>query len=196
MKTINSFIAAVALGLGTVIFAGNANAFFDVVPMNVTEKALVKLVVPKNHQTYVYITSPAGDILHEETMSNYNPSMRVFDLSNLEDGIYTFHSSSDQVDVTKKVMVDDASVKILSKDVEYKPVFSIQDDKLSINYLNLGQEEIELSIDNALYDFLSSTEGNPLSFNKVLDISQMFNGEYRAEIKVGDKVYAHYFRVQ
>ena len=129
-------------------------------------------------------------------MSKENPYTRVYDLSNLEKGMYTFYSSSEQVDVTKKVMVDGTSIEILSKEMEYKPVFTIQDDKLMINYLNLEQEEIEVNIDNARYDIYSNNEGNPLSYNKILDISKMFHGEYRAQIKAGDKVFDHYFRVQ
>ena len=196
MKTINSLFAVLVLSLGTVIFSGNAYAFFDVVPMNFSEKPLVKIVVPKNQQTFVSITNSMGDVLYTETMSKDNPSTKAYNLSNLENGVYTFNSISEQANVTKKVSVDDSFVEILSKDVEYKPVFSIKDDKLMISYLNLEREDVEIRIDNTLYDFYYNNEGNPMSINKVLNISEMFNGEYRAQIKAGNKVYDHYFRVQ
>jgi hypothetical protein len=196
MKTINSLIAVVALSIGTLIFSGNANASFDVVPVDDLEKSLVKFVIPKNQKTYVYIISPKGDVLHEETIRKDNPSPKVFNLSNLENGIYTFYASSEQSNITKEVKVDDSFVEVISKEVEYKPTFIAKDGKLMINIFNIDQEEIEMSIDNALYDIYSNKEGNPISFNKAFDLSKMPMGNYYAMIKIGSRTYGHTFRVQ
>jgi hypothetical protein len=83
----------------------------------------------------------------------------------------------------------------LSKEVDYKPVFNIDDKILSVNYLNKGSEDIELIIEGKYSSYYQNDEGNEISFSKQLDISRLPRGEYYALMNVGGKQHYHKFKV-
>ena len=195
MKTINSLFAVAVLGLSTILFAGNAYAFLEVIPMNTMDKAAVHVVVPKNQNSSIYISDPEGRIIHRETIKSSSSNGKVYNFSNLDEGVYTFYSETDHANFTKKVKVENSSVEVISNEVEYKPAFIVEDEKLMVNYLNLDQEKIKMAVYSSYADYYNSTEGNSKVFQKKFDISGLDSGEYFAMIKVGDKNFIHNFNI-
>ena len=194
MKTMKSLITVTVLGLSTIIFSGNAFAFFDVVPVKLMDKTVVQVTVPNNLTTQVYVSNHEGEIIHRNSIQKHTPS-KIFNFSSLENGIYTFHAVSEQADVTKKIMIEDSSIEVISKEVEYKPTFIIEDDKIMVNYLNLDKEEIEMFISNSYSDLYRNSEGNSGVFQKIVNISGLDTGEYFAMIKAGDKKFIQSFYI-
>jgi len=195
MKTIKSLFAIAVLSLSTISFAGNAYAFLEVIPLNMMDKAVVKVVFPNNQNTIIYIGDPEGRTIHRETIKKGSSTAKIYDFSNVDDGIYTFNSITDQANVTKTIKVENSSIEVISTEVEYKPTFIIKENSLLVNYLNLEQEEIEMVIYNSYTDFYKSAEGNFQVFQKKFDISDMESGEYFAMIKVPGKNYIHSFNI-
>ena len=195
MKTIKSLLAVSVLGFSTVLFAGNAYDFLEVIPLNMMDKAVVKVVFPKYQNTSIYVADPEGSIIHRETIKKGSSTAKIYNFSNLDDGIYTFYSITEQVNITKKIMVNNSSIEVISNEVEYKPVFIIKDNHLLVNYLNLEQEEIEMVIYNSNAELYRSTEGNSEVYQKKFHFSHHERGEYFAKITVGRKNYTHSFDI-
>ena len=195
MKTINSLFAVAVLGLSTILFASNAYAFLEVIPYNMSDKAVVKVVFPDNQNTFIYCADPQGRVILEETIKEGSSNDKIYNFSSVDNGIYTFHSTIENANTTIKIMVKNSSIEVISKEVEYKPVFIINDDRLLVSYSNLEEEEIEMVIYNSSVDFYNSTEGNSKVFRKKFDISGMKRGEYFAMLIVGGRDYNHSFNI-
>lgn len=196
MKTIKLLFISAIVGISSFVFSGNASAFFiDLVPVDIPDKAVVRLVAPKNYTASIYIAGPKGDLLLEESITLDEASTRLYDFTNLDNGIYTFHSSDEQSTTTKRIKVEGSSIEILSKEVEFKPIFNINDKSLSVSYLNNGSEDIEFIIEDKYSSFYQIDEGNEISFSKQLDISRLPRGEYYALMNVGGKQHYHNFKV-
>ncbi|MEE9463120.1 MAG: hypothetical protein V3V53_14870 [Bacteroidales bacterium] len=197
MKTIKLLFVSAMVGISSFVFSGNALAFFiDLKPVDIPDKAVVRLEAPKNYTASIYIAGPEGDILLEESITLDEASTRLYDFTNLDNGIYTFHSSDEQSTTTKRIKVEGSSIEILSKEVEYKPIFNINDKSLSVNYLNMGSEDIEFIIEGKYSSFYLVDEGNEIRFRKQFDISKLPRGEYYALMNVGNKQYYHKFNVE
>jgi len=196
MKTIKSLFVVAVFSLSTICFAGNGDTFLEVIPLNKMDKANVQVVVPNNQRTFIYITDPESRVILQETIKKGSSTAKIYDFSNVDDGIYTLNSKTDQANVTKTIMVENSSIKVISSEVEYKPAFIIKENSLLVNYLNLEQEEIEMVIYNSYNtEFYKSTEGNSQVFQKKFDVSNMERGEYFAMIKVSGKNYIHSFNI-
>jgi hypothetical protein len=197
MKTIKLLFVSAIVGISSFIFSGNVHAFFiDLVPVDIPDKAVVKLVSPNNQTAFIYIAGPEGDFLLRESITLDEASRRLYDFTNLENGIYTFYSSDEQSTTTKKFKVEGSSVEILSKEVEYKPIFNIKGKHLTVNYFNKEMEDVEFIIEGRNLYFRQDEDGNAISFQKQFDISKLLRGEYYASMKVGRNQYYHKFNVE
>ncbi len=194
MKTINSLIAVAVLGLSTILFAGNAYAFLEVTPLNMMDKAVVKVVFPNDQNSFI-IADSEGKIILRETIKKGSSTAKIYNFSNVDDGIYTLYSTIEYGIATTKIMVKNSSIEVISNEVDYKPVFIIKDNHLLVNYLNLEQEEIEMVIYNSNAELYRSTEGNSQVYQKKFHFSHHERGEYFATITVGRKNYTHSFYI-
>ena len=195
MKAFKSLFAVIVVGLSTILLAGNAYAEWIPIPYDVKDKASFKIMFPNNQNTFINLSDAEGRLLLRETFKKGSSTARSYDFSNVEDGIYTFYSETGYANVTIKVRVKKSSIEMISNEVNYKPLFIIQDNSLLVTYLNYELEELELVIYNSYADFYKSTEGNSQVFRKKFDISDMESGEYFAEIIVGGKNYTHSFNI-
>jgi hypothetical protein len=197
MKTIKLLFISAVVGISSFVLSGNALAFFtDLVPVDIPDKAVVELVAPNNLTALINIANPKGDIFYNESVTMSDALTRYYDFTNLKGGIYTFYSSEEYSTTTKKIRVEGSSVEILSKEVDYKPVFSVKGKHLNVNYFNKKMEEIEFVIDGKYDNFYQDNEGNTISFGKQFDISKLPRGVYYALMNVGGKQYYHKFNVE
>jgi hypothetical protein len=133
-------------------------------------------------------------MLHSDEISS-DATTKVYDFSNLRDGIYTFESKSENMNITKKIGVEGSKVEILSKESEFKPIFSVENDELRVNFLNQNMEDVEFSIESTAEVFYQENEGNEMNFQKKFNISNLWLGDYYAKLKVAGNTYYHYFNV-
>jgi len=196
MKTIKLLLVSAIVGISSFAFSGNVHAFFiDLVPVDIPDKAVFELVAPKNHTASINIASPGGDIFYKESISRDDARKRYYDFTDLESGVYTFYSSEEHITTTKKIRVDGSLVQILSKEVDYKPVFNVKGKHLNVNYYNQDMNEMEFIIDGKYANFYQDKEGNAISFSKQFDISDLPKGVYHALMNVGGKQHYHKFKV-
>jgi hypothetical protein len=197
MKTMKGIFWASAMGLGSILLCSNALAtdFLSVYPSSKEKTVKVEVKPSTLKDASISLSSMKGNVLHNESIKARTAYGKVYDFSKLEDGIYTFYSESDYVTTIKQVQVEKASVKILSTEVEYSPVFVLKNQMLAVNFFNKDLEDMEFSIENNAAVFYENEEGNNISFQKMLNISQMPPGEYYATLKVGGRTFGHTFTV-
>ena len=196
MKTLKSTIVLAAMGFSTIFFTNNANAFFNVVPMNHSEKAIVKVEAPVNEDTYIVVYDSEGTTLHKESIKAGNMYTKFFDFTQLDDGIYTFYSEIKYSTIIKEIKVENSNVEVVSRQVEFRPVFKIQGDNLLVNYFNNTARDIDFVIESDDAVFYNVEKGNPVSFNKKFNIEQLPRGIYYASLKTGGYTYEYTFETK
>ena len=196
MKTLKSKVILAAIGFSTIFFTSNAYAFFNVVPMNHSEKAIVKVEAPVNEDTYVVVNDSKGNTLHKESIKAGNMYAKYFNFSELDNGIYTFYSEIEHSTMIKKIKVENSNVKVISKEVEFRPVFKIQGDNLMVNYLNTGAKDIEFTIETDDAVYYNGEEGSSAAFHKNFNIEQLPRDTYYASLKTGGSTFRYTFETK
>jgi hypothetical protein len=194
MKTTRLSIAFAAALLSATSFTGKVSAFVNLIPMDIPERTLVQLTSPSNVSASIYFYDGAGKLLLSDKI-HPESSTKLYDFSNLPDGVYTFESQTDQMNITKKLVIKDSKVEILSKETEFKPYFSVDENEMKVSFVNQDQKAVEFSIENDQEVFYQGNGESDFHFKKMLDISNLMFGEYYAKLKVGAKTYYHYFNV-
>ena len=197
MKTIKLSIYFAAVIIGTSFFTNKVAASISVVPMDMSETAVVKHIAVANQAGSVSIYDAKGVFLNTYRLKPDASSTKLFDFSKVESGIYTFNVKSEVMNTTSKIKVEDSYVEVLSSDIEYKPFFYLDGKELRVNYLNTDLEDMQLSLES--YDdivYYAEEEGNSLRLQKRFDISKLFSGEkYLAKLVVGYKTYYYTFNI-
>ncbi len=194
----NAFLATFTIGASALISAapGFAGDGMSIAPYTTEKKATVKLENLKSIDVTIMVTDDNGRVLFEETIQSQRSYGRVYDFTNLSDGVYTITSNDDYIRTTSEVQVQRADVRVLRNEVEYKPVFKTKDNALLVNYFNADAKDITFSIENEYGLLYENAEGNGLTFQKSLNISKMMPGRYYATVDVGDRSYSYDFYVK
>lgn len=195
MRTMKSVLVTVIVGVSTLLLEGNAYATDGVTvsPSNTEAKVKVQVIQPKLQDILVYVADDKGDVVYYENIKARTTYGKTYDLSNLDDGIYTFTSKGEYVTTTKKIKVEGSSAMEINKEASFKPVITLEDNYLKVNYFNRAQEDIQLSVEGSDEIFHTSNGNNAFHYGKMLDISKMRTGNYFVKMKVGKKEYYHQF---
>ena len=195
MRTIKAVLVTATLGAGSLLVGESAFATDAVTfsTSNTEKKVKVQVIEPRMQDISVYVADAEGKVIYQEDIRARTTYDKVYDLSNLEDGVYTFTSDGEFISTIKKVQVEGSTTREISKEATYKPVITLKGDYLKVNYFNKGQEDIEFTIEGSGEIFHESDGGNEVGYGKILDVSQMPSGNYYARLKVGNKEYYHSF---
>jgi hypothetical protein len=196
MRTIKTVLVTATIGVSSLFIAGNAFATdaVTVSTSNTEKKVKVQVIEPRIQDISVSVADVEGKVIYQEDIRANTTYGKVYDLSNLEDGVYTFTSDGEYITTTKKIQVEGSTTREISEKATYKPAITLKDNYLKVNYFNQGQEDIEFSIEGSGAIFHESDGGNEITYGKMLDVSKMPSGDYYAKLKVGNKEYYHSFR--
>jgi len=195
MRTMKSVLITASVGVSSLFLGDYAFATDGVTisPSNTEAKVKVQVAEPRMQDISVYVADARGKIVYQEDIKAMTTYGKTYDLSELNDGIYTFTSSGEYITTTKKIKVEGSSTREISKEATYKPVFSLKDKYLRVNYFNKAGEDIEFSIEGSGGIFYEGKMSHDISYGKMLDISKMPKGSYYANLKVGNKEFSHPF---
>ena len=196
MRTIKSVLITTTIGVSSLFITGNAFAT-DAVTVSTSDtekKVKVQVIEPRLQDISVHVANDQGKVIYQEDIRASTTYGKVYDLSDLEDGVYTFTSDGEIITTTKKIQVEGSTAREISKEATYKPVFTLKDNLLKVNYFNKGQENIEFMIEASGNIFHESKGGNDIVYGKMLDVTRMPPGNYYARLKVGNKEYYHSFK--
>ncbi|WP_458628114.1 hypothetical protein [Winogradskyella sp. PC D3.3] len=185
MKTLFKTILVLAVMLGTC--TSYANATLEVIPtFNNVKKG-----------NSISVTNASGKIVFSGLI-NFNGNIsRLYDFSQLQDGIYIIEVNKDfEIDITT-VEVKNNSVNFIKTKSEkiFKPVFRVEKNKLLISKLALdtSEMEIELYFNNELIH--SETIKGSEILNRVYKLDHSINGDYTALVRSNDRVFIENFKI-
>jgi hypothetical protein len=180
------FVIAVAL-IVSVIANAKTNSFV----MSISPKTFVlDLKQWQNTPIEVSIKDEFGVVIFEESLKNPK-SGRMYILSELENGTYTFVVEDAQKIVYQYVEVIENAVKINENTVEvFKPVFNTTSNYWTVHAMSLNKEAHIKIIDKNGDIIFSETVSKPV-VEKKYNVSKLQNGFYEIIYSVGDETFTH-----
>ncbi|GAA4246781.1 MULTISPECIES: hypothetical protein [Winogradskyella] len=146
---------------------------------------------------HISVSNKAGEVVYSGRI-NYNGNIeKLYDFSQLEDGIYT-------VEVNKDFEIDINSIQVKNNKVTYletsnkkifKPVFRSEDSKVIISKLAMDTNEmvVELYFENDLIH-TETIKGKEI-LNRVYKLDQNLKGNYTAIIRANGRVFVEDFKL-
>lgn len=185
MKKLLKNILVLAVMLGTC--ASYANATLEVSPTYSDVK--------KGNS--ISVTDATGEIVFSGQINFDGNIDRLYDFSQLKNGIYVIEIDKDYEIEISTVEVKNKSVNLLfqrNKKI-YKPVFRVKDGRVIISKiaLDIAEMEVELYFDNELIH-TETVKGDEI-LNRVYKLDDNIKGDYTAVVKTNNRVFVKNFRI-
>ena len=197
MKTIENnlkrLFVAVLIGLPTMTFASGDISVVAEEKSNEMNK--IQVEIPSTMDLDISIIDYKGRLIYSETIEKNSRPALLYNLSNLENGEYTFVTKAGHQTVVKNVEVRDKKIEVLDKKTEFKPVFLVENNMLKINYLNKSLEDVKITLEDGSKLYYDKKMKADMNFQKAVDISNLNRGTYYVSLEAGDEQHTFNFDV-
>ncbi|WP_339661272.1 hypothetical protein [uncultured Polaribacter sp.] len=194
MKTIKQNVLVVALMLVTLCnYANNEKDFNNIV--NAKNVKVVFEDVKKGQQ--LTVNDENGVELHSELLTKEGELTKVFDLSSLNDGLYTIELNKEFLVVIKYLEVKDNKVIFIdnSEQVIFKPLIKNEGDLVLISKLDFNENPLKVTLFFEGDMILSETIKSELIINRVYKLNKELKGNYTVVVNSNGKSYSSFFKI-
>lgn len=168
-----------------------ADVYLYVYPFEASKKARVELTLPVQSPVEISVFDDDGQLIYSEMIKKGSSYRKVYDFSNVKTGIYRIISNSDYLKMTKTLKVNENSIEVLSTEFLHRPIFTLKDDLLTVQYMNLTRSNVELSIENSERIFYKANLPSDVIFKKRFDVHKLYPGEYNVLFETNGNRFSH-----
>ena len=194
MKTIKRRVLVVVFMLGTLFnYANNEKEF------NKTVDAKKVKVVFKDvaKGQLLSVKDKNGFQLHSETVSSQGELIKFFDLSTLNNGVYTIELNKEFKIVIKSLLIKDNNVSFIkdSEKIIFKPVIRNKENLVLISKVNFDKKPVKITLfynDEVIY---SETLKDELMLKRVYRLDKELRGNYTVIVYCDDESYSNEFKI-
>lgn len=141
-------------------------------------KAIVTAVTDSRESSEISIISENGTIVYSKSAKAAAGFRSVFDLSKLEDGMYTVKLKTGTATVKSELEVGKGKVQVNSTKTEFEPYFSYNEKLLKVSFLNFDYKDISLLVYNNGELVFQTKLGNDFNIQHAFDVSKMVEGNF------------------
>ena len=194
MKTIKRRVLVVVFMLGTLFnYANNEKEFNKTVD---AKKVKVVFKDVKKGQL-LSVKDKNGFQLHSETVSSQGELIKFFDLSTLNNGVYTIELNKEFKVVIKSLLVKNNNVSFIkdSEKIIFKPVIRNKENLVLISKVNFDKKPVKITLfynDEVIY---SETLKGELMLKRVYRLDKELRGNYTVIVYCDDESYSNEFKI-
>jgi len=194
MKTIKRRVLVVVFMLGTLFnYANNEKEFNKTVD---AKKVKVVFKDVKKGQL-LSVKDKNGFQLHSETVSSQGELIKFFDLSTLNNGVYTIELNKEFKIVIKSLLIKDNNVSFIkdSEKIIFKPVIRNKENLVLISKVNFDKKPVKITLfynDEVIY---SETLKGELMLKRVYRLDKELRGNYTVIVYCDDESYSNEFKI-
>ena len=151
--------------------------------------------VKKGHA--LTIKNENGVTIYKQRIQNSGTYSKIFNLRNLEDGLYTTELEKDFEIIVKKIEVKNGNVTFLNNETEkvFKPVIRTKGELVLISKIAFNKQPLKVILYYNDHVILSETiEGKEL-LNRVYKLSETEKGNYKIVINTDNRMYIKDFTI-
>ncbi|WP_231962744.1 hypothetical protein [Polaribacter sp. KT25b] len=173
-------------------YANNENDFNKTVNAN-------KVKVVFNDVTkgqLLTVNDENGIQLHAETVSTTGELTKFFDLSSLNNGLYTVELNKEFIIVIKSLEVKDNKVSFIkgSDKVFFKPFIRNEENLVLISKIGFHKELIKVTIFYNSEVILAETIDNETMLKRAYRLDEKLKGNYKVIVSSNNKSYSNEFK--
>ena len=192
MRTIKRKVFVAIFMLVTIVnFANNKE-----LPLLSVDKVTVIFNDAKKGNQLV-IKDANGSILHSEEVKKKGTLVKTFNLSELENGIYTLELEKDFQIIVKTIKVKNNNVTFLNdaEQLVFKPIVRNKENKLMITKIAFDEEPLKISIyyNNEII-YSETLEGDKI-LNRIYSLDKELKGEYKVVSYNNGRSYVNNFKL-
>jgi hypothetical protein len=194
MKTIKRRVLVVVFMLGTLFnYANNEKEFNKTID---AKKVKVVFKDVKKGQL-LSVKDKNGFQLHSETVSSQGELIKFFDLSTLNNGVYTIELNKEFKVVIKSLLVKNNNVSFIkdSEKIIFKPVIRNKENLVLISKVNFDKKPVKITLfynDEVIY---SETLKGELMLKRVYRLDKELRGNYTVIVYCDDESYSNEFKI-
>lgn len=195
MKTrINRKASLVFLAITSLTVSSYGNGDINVFALKESSKVKVEIEVPSREDVRVSLMDPNGIVIHSDVINKNSDYDKVFDFSQVDNGVYTFVTKTGYTTVTKTIELENSSISVISKEYKYAPIFMVDGDILKVSFLNKSKEDISIYLEDSAKEYYKEYGDNSLAYGKMININNLPTGEYTFALVAGEEKYVYRFR--
>ncbi len=194
MKTIKRRVLVVVFMLGTLFnYANNEKEFNKTVD---AKKVKVVFKDVKKGQL-LSVKDKNGFQLHSETVSSQGELTKFFDLSSLNNGVYTIELNKEFEVIITSLLVNDNNVSFIkgSEKIIFKPVIRNIENLVLVSKMNFDKKPVKIALfynDEIIY---SETLKGELMLKRVYRLDKELKGDYKVIVYCDDESYSNEFKI-
>jgi len=143
------------------------------------------------------IANEYGQTIYKEKIKSSGNYSRIFNLKNLEDGLYTTELNKDFESVITKIKVVNGKATFLKNNekIIFKPVIRKEGDCILISKIDFNKAPLKISLYFKGEEIHSETlKGNGV-LNRIYKLSENVKGNYKVIVSTDNKVYKEDFTI-
>lgn len=181
----------ISLFIGFTFAFGSGKPALNIVPIN-ADRVLVAMENDVPAPMEVSVTDKDGRLVFFKNVRRPNMDYKkIYDLSALEDGLYSLTINTNNVRAQRTVELKDDKVLVGDLRHAYDPFFIFDNNTLKFSYLNFDQENFSFILYHQESEVYRTSLGNAFALTKGFDLSSLDRGNYEAVIVSGNKQYLH-----
>ena len=191
MKTIKMFVVIAAMAI-TTISTATERPTLNVIKVE-GEKVLVAYSNQETAQVALTISDDKGRIVYYKATSKpINDFRAMYDLTNLEKGLYTFQMKVNGTRISRNVNLYENAISIGEPVLSLAPVFTVKDGFMDITYLNKSQENIQIKIYRGYEMVFDSGLGDEFVIQNRYNVAKLPSGSYRFILETETDAYTYF----
>ncbi len=190
-SAIHSFLFAIFATVMTT--AAYANGEIRVVKSAGDDKSKLHVSVPESYDMLVTISDMQGAIVFSEYVAENSVPGKLYNLQNLEDGMYSITTEAAHQTVKKQFLIENNEIKALDKSRDYAPYFRFENDKLKVNYLNKTLADVAVILEDDYRVYFEDEKKNRLNYGKIINTKDLPNGFYTLTLESGGNSFKYFF---
>lgn len=191
MKTKHFALAIFALVL-TVSASATQIPKLKVVALD-DSKALFSAITDDSKSSEISIQDENGNVVYYKESKASVGISSVFNMSELEDGVYTFEVKTGTASAIQEVTLENGKMEVQETKTRLEPYFAFDGNKLKISYLNFDGEDVNLYVYDGNKTVYESGLGNSFVVQKGLTLANLDKGSYDVVLTTEDQVYNYRF---
>lgn len=156
-------------------------------------KAIVTAITDPKESSEISILSETGEVVYSKQNKAAAGFRSVFDLSELEDGLYTVKLKTGMASVNGEIEVGNGEIKVKTTKTKFEPYFSYDTKLLKLSYLNFDQKELSILVYNNGELVFKTKLGNDFNIQRAFDVSKMVEGKFNFVLAGDGEEYSYNF---
>lgn len=188
MKTKKIALAVLALTF-TVSVSATQIPKMKVVALD-DSKALFSAVTDDSKTSEISIEDQFGNTVYYKESKKSVGISSVFNLSELENGVYTFKVKTGTASAMQEVAINNGKMELQETKTELEPYFALDGDVLKVSYLNFDKEDLSLHIYDSTGQVYEAGLGSPFVVQKGLNIENLNGEPYKVVLATENDTYS------